>query len=50
MQNSKLIKKFDTLNDKLGNLEKLISDFIESKKEEVSERFVMVILIIKPFI
>lgn len=50
MQNSELIKKFDILNDKLENLEKLIGDFIESKKEEVSEGFVMVILIIKFFI
>jgi hypothetical protein len=50
MQNSELIKKFDTLNDKIDNLEKIIVNFIESKKEEISEVFVTVIIIMKPFV
>ena len=50
MQNSELIKKSDTLNDKIDNLEKLIVDFIENKKEELSEVFVTVILNMKPFV
>ena len=48
MQNSELIKKCDTLNGKIDNLEKIIVDFIESKKEELSEVFITVILIMKP--
>ena len=50
MQNSELIKKCGTLNDKIDNLEKLIVDFIENKKEELSEVFVTVILNMKPFV
>jgi hypothetical protein len=50
MQNSELIKKCDTLNDKIDNLEKIIVNFIENKKEEISEVFITVILIIKPFV
>jgi hypothetical protein len=50
MQNSELIKKCDTLNGKIDNLEKIIVDFIESKKEELSEGFITVILIMKSFV
>lgn len=49
MQNSELIKKCDTLNGKIDNLEKIIVDFIESKNEELSEVFITVILIMKSF-
>ncbi len=50
MQNSELIKKCGTLNDKIDNLEKTIVDFIENKKEELSEVFITVILIMKSFV
>jgi hypothetical protein len=49
-QNCELIKKCDTLNDKIDNIEKIIVTFIENKKEEISEAFVTVILITKPFV
>lgn len=44
MQNSELIKKLNIVNNKIENIEKLISEFIENKKEEISEVFVAVIL------
>jgi hypothetical protein len=50
IQNSELIKKWDTLNNKIDNLEKIIKNFIENKKEEISDVFVTVILIMKHFV
>lgn len=49
-QNAELIKKINVLNNKIDNIEKLISEFIENKKEEITEVFIMVILITKPFV
>lgn len=50
MQNAELIRKFDTVNNKVDNIEKLITEFAENKKEEISPVFITVILIMKPFI
>ncbi|RHZ64118.1 hypothetical protein Glove_326g224 [Diversispora epigaea] len=41
MQNAELIKTCNTLNNKIDNLEKIIVEFIENKKEEISSAFVM---------
>jgi hypothetical protein len=50
MQNSEILKKWDALNNKIDNIEKLIIDLIESKKEEISDVVLGVILIMKPFV
>ena len=50
MQNSEILKKWDALNNKIDNIEKVIIDFIESKKEEISDVVLGVILIMKPFV
>ncbi|RHZ49674.1 hypothetical protein Glove_518g1 [Diversispora epigaea] len=40
MQNAELIKTCNTLNNKIDNLEKIIVEFIENKKDEISSEFV----------
>jgi hypothetical protein len=49
-QNAEILKKWDALNSKIDNIEKMIIKFIESKKEEISDVVVGVILIMKPFV
>ena len=49
-QNIEIIKKFNILNNKIKNIENLILEFIESKKEEISEVLIMVISIAESFV